>query len=149
MNDQETALPPKTETSADFSLVYRAILKKAYIDTETREIDPQAFMCRPRNDFKGLSVGFATQHLDHLKVSGIAELDVTGIYSLSLTIQKTSSIHANIVGVPRKAEIRVEDEKSENFQEYKDILHYDTEQAEYLAGKLAKLARLLDFRLMS
>ncbi len=138
---------PSTPTCpSNFSLVYRALLKKRYINQSRREVQPEAFLCRPGNDFLGLSVNFtAEQCLAHFvkPPHGIAHLHIDDIHSLLLDVIPTRPDHANISGVPRLEEIREADKQSERYDEFRDKLVYDTGKAEFLAGELAKKAQLV------
>ncbi len=128
--------------------VYRA-LKKQFFDAQTKEVFPDAYYCRPGNDFHGLSVRFSIdQHIQKRKVlpfkwNGIAEISVVEIESLDLKLVKDKEDHANIIGVPRREDCREKDREKDNYEELKDRLVYDDKKAEYLAGELAKYSCLV------
>ncbi len=129
----------------DHAFVYRALLKKAYLHPETQEIQPEAFWRRPKNDWLGLSVGFTPEQSTRpfSKTYGVVELAVADVYNLLLEVVKTAEDHANLTGVPRRAEIKELDELSELYQQFRDLLVYDTDKAEFLARKLAEISRLV------
>ena len=137
----------ESETQLNTQEVYRA-LKKRHFNAQTKEVDPDAYYCRPGNDFNGLSVRFSMeQHIqkrDVFKWHGIAEISVADIETLNLKLVKDKEDHANIVGVPRDgSRCRATDQATDNYEEFRDKLVYDDREAERLAGELAKRSRLV------
>lgn len=140
----------QSESSPGFSHVYRALLKKQHLNRAKWEVDPSAYVCRERNDFRGLSVGFTPVHCvapfaRRESWIGAARLLSVDVYSLSLGIEPTPANpdHANITGVPRKEAHQEPDKQTDNYEAFKERLMYDTARAEYLAGELARVSAII------
>lgn len=131
MND----LPPATHTLLPAllcnAIVYRALLRKNWIDKNTGRIQSAAFFRRPKdtgNDLDGLSVSIAAAcsiedaRGGFTSCYGIATLHVGRVRDIGLDVQPDSPIHANITGLPCKEDNLIE--------------------AERLAGLLARQARI-------
>jgi len=116
----------------DDETVYRAILRKQWIDPDSKTIKPDAFIRRPVKDDDGLSV-FRSRLVRPEEVAnrfrqcyGLCELEVRAIRKLGLdvlTTREADPAHAVIIGLPTRDE---------------NLL-----QAMNLAVELSKNARLL------
>lgn len=113
--------------------VYRALLRKQWIDPDHGQVKPEAFLLRPCKDHDGLSVFRASCCGPEECASrfnacyGIGELKVGSVRSLGgldvIQRQDDPREHALIVGLPTTQE--------------------DRARAERLAGLLARQARLV------
>ena len=110
------------------TIVYRAMLRKNCIDKRTNRVTSSAFLRRPI-DSKGLSVDLAEQcTIDEVRGAfnscfGVATLHVGRIRDIDLDVKQDNPKHANIEGVPYQKD--------------------NTQEAERLAGQLARQARLV------
>jgi len=115
----------------DEETVYRAILRRDWIDRDSNQVKPQAFLLRPAKDNDGLSV-YRSKRIQLNEIPtlfnrcyGVCELRVEDIRSLGLDVVTSpggNPQHALVVGLP--------------------TLDEDPEQALVLAVELAKKARL-------
>ncbi len=109
------------------AIVYRAMSRKDWIDPKTQCVLSLAFVRRPPpKDNDGLSVDVDSPRSCASVLSkchGVASLHVGRIRVLGVDVVVDEAPHANITGVPRKAD--------------------DLAKAEWLAGQLAKQARLI------
>jgi hypothetical protein len=109
------------------SVVYRAILRKQWIDEDTGKVKADAYFLRATES--GLSVNIASacspQQCAQLfrKCYGIASIEVGRVREIGLDVEQDSPNHANIIGLPHQ-----EDNLAE---------------AERLAGLLAKRSRIV------
>lgn len=114
-------------------IVYRGLRSNKWIDPDTRQVTSAAFVRRP-TDIDGLSVALTVEAcIASLNKSyGTPSLHVGRIRDIGLDVKPDEDLgalnHGNIIGVPYRNE---------------DPRHPDTMRAEYLAGQLAKQARLL------
>jgi len=101
----------------------RALLNKKAVDNL-----PDAFLLRADERDSGLSVSIKSTAQEcralFKKTYGVARLAVSHVRELDLTVIPDEPNHANIVGIP-----------------YKDD---DPERAEWLAGRLAERATIID-----
>lgn len=109
------------------AIVYRAMLRKKWIDPISGTVLPAAFMRRPPpQDEDGLSVDIvspASCASPFKQCYGVGSLHVGKVRDLGLDVQVDAAPHANITELPRKEE--------------------DAARAEWLASQLAKQARLI------
>jgi hypothetical protein len=97
------------------SIVYRAILRKQWIDEDTRRVKADAYFLRA-NEF-GLSVNLASVYSPEQcaklfrKCYGIASLEVGRVREISLDIEQDSLNHANITGLPHQEDNLAEAER--------------------------------------
>jgi hypothetical protein len=109
------------------TIVFRAMLRKRWLDPVSRTILPAAFVRRdPPADDDGLSVDVhspASCAAPFHACFGVGSLHVGRIRDLLLDVDVDAAPHANITGLPRPAE--------------------DRARAEWLASQLAKQARLI------
>jgi hypothetical protein len=109
------------------SIIYRAILRKQWIDEDTGRVKADAYFLRASE--YGLSVNIASacspQQCAELfrKCYGIASLEIGRVRELGLDVEQDSPNHANIVGLP--------------YQEN------NLAEAERLAGLLAKRSQIV------
>ena len=108
-------------------IVFRALLKKGWIDHVTKSVMPGAFFRRPApRDPDGLSVDTDSPQSCVANLStifGVASLHVGRVRDLGLEVVPDEETHANVVGLP-----------------YADD---DRARAEFLASRLAREARLV------
>jgi len=109
------------------AVVYRALVRKRWIDEDIRRVKADAYFLRVTE--RGLSVNLASICSPEqcaelfLKCYGIASLEVGRIREIGLDVEQDSTNHANILGLPYR-----EDNLAE---------------AERLAGLLAKRSRIV------
>ena len=87
------------------AVVYRAIIKKRWVNTDTGEILPDAFFLRKGRGETGISVNIATvcspeDCAARFKCKFIASLQVGTVRELGLDIVQDQYNHANITGLP-------------------------------------------------
>jgi len=115
------------ETLPCSAIVYRAMSRKKWINPETHQIQPAAFIRRPPPaDDSGLSVNIESPRSCHKTLNqchGVASLHVGRVRDLRLNVVVDASRHADIAGLPRR-----EDDRTE---------------AEHLASLLAQQARIV------
>ncbi|WP_009630750.1 hypothetical protein [Synechocystis sp. PCC 7509] len=122
----ESSINPFEPLPAD-SIIYRAILRKQWIDEDTGRIKADAYFLRANE--LGLSVNLASAYsLEQCanlfrKCYGIASLEVGRVREIGLNVEQDSPDHANITGLPYQEDNLVE--------------------AERLAGLLAKRSRIV------
>ncbi|ELS00115.1 hypothetical protein [Gloeocapsa sp. PCC 73106] len=113
----------------DSAIVYRALLRKQWLNTETQEIASDAFYLRKKKNEVGISVNIASTcspkqcAAKFINCYGIANLKVGQIRELGLDVISTSPTHANIVGLPYRED--------------------DSAKAERLADLLAQISQLV------
>lgn len=111
----------------DDATVYRALLRKQWIDEDTGRVKADAYFLRANEP--GLSVNPASACTPKQcaamfrKCHGVASLEVGGIREIGLEVEQDKVNHANIVGLP-----------------YRDD---DLAEAERLAGLLARQSRIV------
>jgi hypothetical protein len=97
------------------SIVYRAMLKKQWIDPVSGTILPAAFIRRPPpQDDDGLSLNMESPIScvsGFKKTFGVASLHVGRIRDLGLNVMVDEMPHANIVDVPRESDDRTAAER--------------------------------------
>lgn len=109
------------------AVVYRALLRKQWIDEDTVRVKADAYFLRATEP--GLSVNLASvcspEQCARLfrKCYGVASLEVGDVRSIGLDVEKDSVNHANIVGLPHRED--------------------DLVEAERLAGLLAKRSHIV------
>lgn len=115
------------DSLADNTIVYRALLRKQWIDEDTGKVKADAYFLRANE--RGLSVNLAGACSPRQcakffrKCYGVASLEVGGIREVGLNVEQNSVNHANIVGLP---------DRDNNLAE-----------AERLAGLLAKQSQIV------
>lgn len=115
------------EALPESAIVYRALLRKKWIDEETGRVEFDAYLLRPNET--GLSVRIASAcspeqcAAQFRNCYGVASLQVGRIRELVLEVVPDSASHANIIGLPT-----VED---------------DRDRAERLADLLARQSRIV------
>lgn len=92
------------------AIVYRALLRKNWIDAETGEVKSNAYLLRENEP--GLSVRIASACSPEQCAAkfrncyGVASLEVGSIRELDLEVVQDSISHANIICLPYSAEDR-------------------------------------------
>lgn len=81
--------------------IYRAILRKSWIDPDTQEVDSGAFMLRLGID-EGLSTAFdaIAARKPFNKSFGVIEIQVKDIRDLGLDVIQDEPDHISIIGIP-------------------------------------------------
>jgi hypothetical protein len=103
-------------------VVYRALLRKQWIDEDTGRVKADAYFLRASEP--GLSVNIASVYSPEecaglfRNCYGVASLEVGRVREIGLDVEQDSRNHANIVGLPHRED--------------------DLAEAERLAGLLAK-----------
>ena len=111
----------------DNATVYRALLRKQWIDEDTGKVKADAYFLRV--DERGLSVNLASacspQQCAELfrKCYGVTNLKVKGVREVGLDVEQDSVNHANVVGLPYRED--------------------DLAEAERLAGLLARQSQIV------
>jgi hypothetical protein len=109
------------------AVVYRALLRKQWIDEDTGRVKADAYFLRVSEP--GLSVNIASvcspEQCARLfrKCYGVASLEVGRVREIGLDVEQDSPNHANIVGLPHQED--------------------DLAEAERLAGLLAKRSHIV------
>jgi hypothetical protein len=111
----------------DNATVYRALLRKQWIDEDTGRVKADAYFLRVNE--RGLSVNLASvcspKQCAELfrKCYGVANLEVRGVREVGLDVEQDSVKHANVVGLPYRED--------------------DLAEAERLAGLLARQSQIV------
>ena len=88
----------------DDATVYRALLRKQWINEDTGQVKADAYFLRVNEP--GLSVNLASACSPSQcaalfrKCHGIASLEVEGVRKIGLDVKQDSINHANILGLP-------------------------------------------------
>ena len=88
------------------AIVYRALLRKQWLDEIRNEVNVPAYLLRKRRNEQGLSVNIASACTPEQCAArfrncyGVASLHVGRIRDLGLNVVPDSSSHAQIVGLP-------------------------------------------------
>jgi len=97
--------PREWESISDNAIVYRALLRKQWIDEATETVKYPAYLLRENED--GLSVNLASAVLPPEECAakfrncyGVASLKVGDIRQLGLDVVLDSRTHALIIGLP-------------------------------------------------
>jgi hypothetical protein len=111
----------------DNATVYRALLRKQWINEDTVRVKADAYFLRVNE--RGLSVNLANvcspKQCAELfrKCYGVASLEVRGVREVGLDVEQDSVNHANVVGLPYRED--------------------DLAEAERLAGLLARQSQIV------
>lgn len=90
------------------AIVYRALLRKQWIDEDTGTVKARAYFLRQEKNEQGLSVRIASAcspkqcAARFTNCYGVASLHVGRIRDLGLNVVPDSPSHANIIGLPYK-----------------------------------------------
>lgn len=129
MSEQSTSNVTEFEPLPCSTIVYRALLKKQWINEDTGRVKADAYFLREKEKNTGLSVNIAAACSPEQcakrfqKCFGVASLHVGRIRDVGLDVVRDSLDHANITGLPYREDNRVE--------------------AERFAGLLAKQSRIV------
>lgn len=105
-------------------IVFRALLKRGWVDPETGNISAGAFLLRPSEEGLSVDIDSPAKCVAPLnKTFGVASLHVGRVRDLGLDVVPDIGTHANLTGLPH-AEV-------------------DPGKAEFLAGELARTARFI------
>ncbi|MBE9227321.1 hypothetical protein IQ264_17990 [Phormidium sp. LEGE 05292] len=108
MTEQSYDGASEFEQLPDNAIVYRALLRKQWVDWETGEIKFSAYLLRQNE--QSLSVNIASACTPQQSAArfrncyGVASLQVGRIRELDLDVVPDSTSHANIVGLPNMQE---------------------------------------------
>lgn len=128
MTEQSAGRASEFEPLSCSAIVYRALLRKQWIDEDTGRVKADAYFLRKSRNEQGLSVRIASvcspeQCAASFKnCYGVASLHVGRVRDLGLDVVPDSPSHANIIGLPYRED--------------------DPALAERLAGLLARQSRL-------
>ena len=105
MTEYSEGLESKFPALPSDAVVYRAIIKKRWVNTDTREILPDAFFLRKDKGETGISVNIATvcspeDCAARFKCKFVASLQIGTVRDLGLDIVQDNYNHANITGLP-------------------------------------------------
>ena len=106
MTEYSEGLESKFPALPSDAVVYRAIIKKRWVNTDTGEILPDAFFLRKGKGETGLSVNIAAVCSPEdcaarfTKCKFVASLQVGTVRNLGLDIIQDQHNHANITGLP-------------------------------------------------
>ena len=109
------------------AVIYRALLRKQWIDEDTGRVKADAYLLRANEP--GLSVNLASVCFPEQcaalfrKCYGVASLEVGDVREIGLDVEQDAVNHANIVGLPDRAD--------------------DMAEAERLAGLLARRSQIV------
>jgi hypothetical protein len=112
---------------SDNAIVYRALLRKQWINEDTGRVKADAYFLRVNE--RGLSVNLANvcspKQCAELfrKCYGVASLEVRSVREVGLDVEQDSVNHANVVGLPYRED--------------------DLAEAERLAGLLARQSQIV------
>ncbi|NER35921.1 MAG: hypothetical protein F6J93_18360 [Oscillatoria sp. SIO1A7] len=112
MNSESYRRTSGSEPLGDGEIVYRALLRKQWLDRNTGEVSPDAYFLRKSKNEQGLSVRMASACTPEEFAArfrncyGIASLKVGGIRSLGLDVIPDSPSHAQILGLPYREDDR-------------------------------------------
>jgi hypothetical protein len=105
----------KFEPLPEDAIVYRALLRKQWIDEETGKVKADAYFLRASEP--GLSVNVANvcspENCADLfrKCYGVASLKVGSVREIGLDVQQDSVNHANLIGLPYREDNLAEAER--------------------------------------
>lgn len=94
------------------AIVYRALLRKRWIDQDTGKVKADAYFLREKEKNTGLSVSIALTCSPQqcakkfLECFGVASLNVGRIRDIGLDVVPDSLNHANITGLPYREDDR-------------------------------------------
>ncbi|MEG4808779.1 hypothetical protein QUA82_14190 [Microcoleus sp. F8-D3] len=129
MNEQYFSSDAEFEPLPNRAIVYRALLRKQWIDEDTGLVQSEAYYLRKNKNEQGLSVNIASvcspeQCAARFRTCyGVARLEVGGIRELGLDVIPDSISHAEIAGLPYAED--------------------DTERADLLADLLAQQSQII------
>jgi hypothetical protein len=128
MNKQPSGSETEFESLSNSETVYRALLRKQWINEDTGLVESEAYYLRKNKNEQGLSVSIASVSTPEecaakfKKCYGVARLEVGCICELGLDVIPDSISHAEIVGLPYAED--------------------DPEQADSLADSLAQQSQI-------
>ena len=88
------------------AIIYRALLRKQWIESETERIKPNAYFLRKNKNEVGISVNIASVYSPEqcaarfINCYGVVSLHTGRIRDLGLDVLQDSIYHAQIVGLP-------------------------------------------------
>ncbi|MGK7901259.1 MAG: hypothetical protein AB4352_07575 [Hormoscilla sp.] len=112
MTEQDYNSGSELEPLPDSAIVYRALLRKWWIDSETYEVTDDAYFLRKNKNESGLSVRLASAcspsecAARFRNCYGVASLQVGQVRELGLDVVPDSPSHAQIIGLPYREDDR-------------------------------------------
>lgn len=112
MTEQYYSNATELEPLPDRAIIYRAILRKQWIDENTGKVSLNAYYLRKNKNEVGLSVSIASvctpsECADRFRnCYGVASLQVGQVRELGLDVVIDSPSHAQIVGLPYREDDR-------------------------------------------
>lgn len=106
MNEQSFSDRSDFEPLPNKAIVYRALLRKPWINEDTGLVQSEAYYLRKNKNEQGISVNIASACSPEQcaarfkKCYGVARLEVGGIRELGLDVIPDSMSHAEIAGLP-------------------------------------------------
>ena len=106
MNEQSFSDRAEFEPLPNRAIVYRALLRKQWINEDTGLVESEAYYLRKNKNEPGISVNIASacspeQCAARFRTCyGVARLEVGGIRELGLDVIPDSISHAEIAGLP-------------------------------------------------
>jgi hypothetical protein len=128
MNQQSSGNEAGFEQLPNSEIVYRALLRKQWINEDTGLVESEAYYLRKDKNEQGISVNIASVFTAEecaarfKKCYGVPRLEVAGIRELGLDVIRDSISHAEIAGLPYAED--------------------DPEQADFLADSLAQQSQI-------
>lgn len=106
MNEQKFSNQAEFEPLPNSAIVYRALLRKPWINEDTGLVESEAYYLRKNKNEQGISVKIASVCSPEECAArfrncyGVARLEVGGIRELGLDVIPDSISHAQIAGLP-------------------------------------------------
>ena len=106
MNEQNFSSDAEFEPLPNSAIVYRALLRKQWINEDTGLVESEAYYLRKNKNEQGISVNIASVFSPEQCAArfrtcyGVARLEVGGIRELGLDVIPDSISHADIIGLP-------------------------------------------------
>lgn len=128
MNQQSSGNEAGFEQIPNSESVYRALLRKQWINEDTGLVESEAYYLRKNKNEQGIYVNIASVFTAEecaarfKKCYGVARLEVGDIRNLGLDVIRDSISHAEIAGLPYAKD--------------------DPEQADFLADSLAQQSQI-------
>jgi hypothetical protein len=117
MTEQYSDNASEFEPLPNTAIVYRALLRKQWIDEDTGKVTFDAYFLRKDKNELGLSVRIASACTAEQCAAkfrncyGVASLNVGRIRDLGLDVVPDSPSHANIIGLPYREDNRARAER--------------------------------------
>ncbi|MBE9184400.1 hypothetical protein IQ270_06615 [Microcoleus sp. LEGE 07076] len=106
MNEQDFSDRAEFEPLSNRAIVYRALLRKPWINEDTGLVESEAYYLRKNKNEQGISVNIASVCSPEECAArfrtcyGVARLEVGSVRELGLDVIPDSISHADIIGLP-------------------------------------------------